>query len=104
MKVSRRRRWSASERPSERDLREALSPLGLLPETLAQAPTPAGTIRCTHCGQVIPPGFEKSKDTKKTENEVYAECQHDFDEEKFCRKCKLKERKEESRFSWLEVD
>lgn len=69
-----------------------------------QAPTPAGTIRCTTCHQVIPPGFEKSKDTKKTVDEVYAECEHAFDEKtKICSKCNLPQRNT-NRFSWLEVD
>ncbi len=73
------------------------------PRAVIQPPTPAGTIRCTACGQVIPPGFEKEKDTKKTEDEIYAECKHDFDENKICRKCRLHQRAN-SRFSWLEVD
>jgi len=76
-----------------------------LPETTRQAPTPAGTIRCTHCGQVIPPGFDKAKDTKKTEDEIYAECKHEFNPTtKICSKCRMEERTEGSRFSFLEVD
>lgn len=73
--------------------------------SVRQAPTPAGTIRCTHCGQVIPPGFDKATDPKKTEDEIYASCQHIFDvNTKICSKCNLKERTERGRFSWLEVD
>jgi len=77
----------------------------LPPETIQQAPTPAGTIRCTHCGQVIPPGFDKTKDTKKTADEIYAECKHEFNPTtKICSKCRMEERTEGSRFSFLEVD
>ena len=61
--------------------------------------------RCTHCGQVIPPGFDKTKDTKKTADEIYAECKHEFNPTtKICSKCRMEERTEGSRFSFLEVD
>jgi hypothetical protein len=80
-------------------------PEDVLAPTTRQAPTPAGTIRCTTCHQVIPPGFEKAKDTKKTEDELYDECKHEFDEKtKICAKCNLPMRLPTTRFSWLEVD
>lgn len=105
-----RLRSSPMARPNQRELDDLIATTARAGDTLlttrtAQAPTPVGTIRCTHCGQVIPPGFDKAKDTKKTEDEIYAECEHNFDEEEYCRKCKLKKRVEKnSRFSWLEVD
>lgn len=75
-----------------------------MPATIHQAPTPVGTIRCTHCGQVIPPGFTKETDPKKTVDEIYAECKHEFDPTtKICKKCRMEERSD-SRFSFLEVD
>lgn len=87
--------------PQEQELGTSLP--GFAP--IRQAPTPAGTIRCTTCHQVIPPGFEKAKDTKKTEDELYDECKHEFDEKtKICSKCNLPMRLPTTRFSWLEVD
>jgi hypothetical protein len=101
------RRSTTPSQPNNRERRRQSAvetSLESLPP-VQQAPTPMGTIRCTHCGQVIPPGFDKAKDSKRTEDEIYAECQHDFDSQtKICSKCKLKERDRGSRFSWLEVD
>lgn len=75
------------------------------PVPAATAPTPVGTIRCTTCHQVIPKGFEKAKDTKKTEDEIYAECAHEFTHElRTCTKCGMTERKIPNRFTLLEVD
>lgn len=86
-------------------IRVVSRPEDVLAPTPRQAPTPAGTIRCTTCHQVIPPGFEKAKDTKKTEDELYDECKHEFDEKtKICSKCNLPMRLPTTRFSWLEVD
>lgn len=66
--------------------------------------TAPGTVRCATCGQVIPPGFNKSKDAQKTVDEIYDACQHVFDAERVCLVCHQKERRDESRFSLLEID
>lgn len=63
------------------------------------------THRCNSCGQVVPPGFDKTKDAKKTVDEIYDECDHVFDPDtKVCKVCHLHERTAISRFSLLEVD
>lgn len=87
------------------DLRSLYSGVPSRTQTASQTPTPSGTIRCTHCNQVIPPGFTKETDPKKTEDEIYAACKHEFDpDSKICLRCQLPERPSGSRFSWLEVD